>query len=87
VPGALGIVIKISDGDLAPRDLQRGYSAIVQEGGGRARSTTAVETLRQLAALDEAQLRDLADYLPRPQRNWRGIPVGEIRPCFDLHLG
>lgn len=87
VTGALGIVIKISDGDLAPRDPQRGDSTIVHEGGGRARSTAAVEALRQLAALDEAQQRELADYLPRLQRNWRGIPVGEIRPCFDLRLG
>jgi L-asparaginase II len=87
VSSALGMVIKISDGDLAPRDPQRGDSAIVHEGGGRARSTAAVEALRQLEALDEAQQRELTDYLPRLQRNWRGIPVGEIRPCFDLHLG
>jgi len=85
--GALGITLKISDGDLAQHDRAERIAQIAHDGGGRARSTAAVEALRQLAALDEAQQRELADYLPRPQRNWRGIPVGEIRPCFDLHLG
>lgn len=65
---AYGITLKISDGDLSER----------------ARSTAAVEVLRQLGALDEALLKDLAPYLTRPQYNWRRIQVGEIRPAFDL---
>ena len=82
--GALGITLKISDGDLAQRDRKDRIARIAHEGGGRARSTAAVEVLRQLGALDENQLADLKDYLPRPQYNWRRIEVGEIRPCFEL---
>lgn len=82
--GALGITLKISDGDLAQRDRSEHIARIAHEGGGRARSTAAVEALRQLSALDEGQLAGLKDYLPRAQYNWRRIEVGEIRPCFNL---
>ena len=82
--GALGIALKISDGDLAQHDRVQPIAHIAHDGGGRARSTAAVEALRQLGALDEAQLAELKGYLPRPQYNWRRIAVGEIRPCFRL---
>lgn len=84
VAGALGIAIKISDGDLAQRDRPEKLARIAHQGGGRARATTAVEVLRQLGALNEGQLTELEDYLPRAQYNWRHIEVGEIRPCFEL---
>ena len=82
--GALGITLKISDGDLAQHDRAERIAQIAHDGGGRARSTTAVEVLRQLGALDEAQVAELSGYLPRAQYNWRRIEVGEIRPCFTL---
>ena len=66
---AYGITIKISDGDLA---------------GARARTTVAVEILRQLGALDAAQFAQLEKFAKRPQHNWRKIEVGEIRTCFTL---
>jgi len=81
---AYGITMKIADGDLSERDGKT--SRIAHEGGGRARSTAMVEVLRELGALDENQLKELAPYLPRPQYNWRHIQVGEIRPAFKLDL-
>ena len=83
---ALGITLKISDGDLAQIDRSHRIASIAHDGGGRARSTSAVECLRQLGALTEAQLEELTDFTPRAQYNWRRIPVGEIRPAFTLDL-
>jgi L-asparaginase II len=70
-PGSegLGITVKVSDGDLT----------------GRARPVVALEILRQLGVLDETQLQPLAKFYTRPVQNWRGLPVGQIRPCFQLN--
>jgi len=68
---ALGIALKVSDGD----------------GAGRAVVAAAVEALRQLGALDSAQLARLAErgvHVARPLTNWRGLTVGELRPVFTL---
>jgi L-asparaginase II len=68
---ALGIAMKISDGD--PKS--------------RARPAAALEALRQLGALSEADLQALADFGPvSPVTNWRQIHVGEARPCFRLQF-
>ena len=83
-PGGLGITLKISDGDLAQHDRVEKIAQIAHDGGGRARSTAAVEALRQLGALDENQRSELKEYLPRAQYNCRRIEVCEIRPCFEL---
>lgn len=81
---ALGITIKISDGDLSERDRQPESVVIAHEGGGRARSTTATAILRQLGALDDEQMKALADFTDRPQYNWRHIDVGQIRVVFNI---
>ncbi len=81
---ALGITLKISDGDLAQIDRGERIATIAHDGGGRARSTAAVEALRQLGVLNAAQLEALHDFAPRAQYNWRRIQVGEIRPVFSL---
>jgi len=65
---ALGITIKISDGD--------DY--------GRAKSLASIEILRQLGALNADELQALAQYNLHPVLNWRKLEVGEIRPCFKL---
>lgn len=66
---ALGIAIKISDGD--PK--------------GRARPAVCLELLRQLGALTSSDLEALSDFGPtQPVRNWRKLLVGEARPCFSL---
>jgi L-asparaginase II len=65
---ALGITMKISDGDQ----------------GGRARSIVATEVLRQLGALNSDQLAKMAAFDARPQYNWRNVEVGSFRPAFKL---
>lgn len=66
---AMGIALKISDGD--PRS--------------RARLAVSLEILRQLGALSTASLQALEEFGPTlPVKNWRGVVVGEARPCFNL---
>ena len=66
---ALGIALKISDGD----------------GLGRARPAVVLEVLRQLGALDSTQLAALSTFGPRKGiKNWRNFVVGELRPVFNL---
>lgn len=68
---ALGIAIKISDGD--------GY--------GRASAAVALEVLRQLGALTTDELEMLTAYGPvRSIQNWRKLDVGEMRPVFQLKM-
>jgi L-asparaginase II len=67
--GALGLAIKIEDGD----------------GARRARSTTTVAALRQLGALDDDALAGrLAEFASPPIRDPRGDASGEVRPAFTL---
>lgn len=73
---ALGIAIKVSDGDLGrPTDSPPG-----QRAGGR----VALAVLRQLEALRPDELDDLAEFGTRSVANWRGLVVGEIRACVRL---
>ncbi len=66
---ALGIALKVSDGDPT----------------GRARPLACLEVLRQLGALSAQQMEALAEFGPRlPRRNWRKIEIGQIRPSFQL---
>ena len=83
---AYGITIKISDGDLSERDRETHGNHIAHDGGGRARTTVAIEVLRQLGALSEDQQKALKIYSARSQYNWRHIQVGEIRPAFQLEM-
>ncbi len=66
---AYGVTIKVTDGDMHEE---------------RARATIAIEVLRQLGALNQEQLAQLAEFDRRPQFNWRHIEVGEIRAAFSL---
>ncbi len=65
---AMGIMVKISDGD--PKD--------------RARSIVLVNLLRHLGLLNPENHALLADYDNRNITNWRNIPVGEIRASAQL---
>jgi L-asparaginase II len=66
---ALGIAIKISDGDIK----------------NRARAAVSLELLRKLGALTTSELEALSDFGPiQPVKNWRKLLVGEGRPCFSL---
>jgi len=76
-PG-IGIAIKIMEGDLGQRRLD--LSAYT-----RVRPAVALEILKQLGALNDAQLDALAEFGPvNPLTNHRGIVVGESRPVFTL---
>lgn len=85
LPGALGpdspgigIAFKVSDGDLLFRTLNI-------EPLNRVRPAVALEILRQLGALNDAQLKDLAEFGPSlPLTNHRGTVTGESRPAFEL---
>ena len=69
---ALGIAMKIADGDAR----------------GRARSAVALEVLRQLGALSPDELMALSDFGPRlPVLNWRKIVAGQAYPVFELKSG
>ena len=50
----------------------------------RARSTIAIESLRQLDVLDEDALQTLSPYASFPVLNHRGEIVGQIQPSFEL---
>lgn len=66
---ALGIALKISDGDARAWACQ----------------SVSLETLRQLGAFAPEELAVLAAHGPtRPVTNWRGIQVGRAEPVFDL---
>lgn len=66
---ALGIAIKIADGDRAER----------------ASSAVALEVLRQLGVVSNQQLESLEQFGPSlPIYNWREIEVGEGHPVFSL---
>jgi L-asparaginase II len=78
---ALGIAIKISDGDLGAHSRAHG------DPHGHARPAVALEVLRQLDALSVDEISALSEYGPKFMiRNWRKIEVGEARPCFTLSL-
>lgn len=85
LPGALGadspgigIALKIADGDIS---LRRANG----DSYNRARPSFALEILRRMGYLSQAELEALADFGPvRPVTNVRKLVVGEIRPAFTL---
>ncbi len=75
---AMGIALKVSDGDTSMR------TAPLGESPARAAPLVALEVLRQLRLLDEEDLEALARFDRRALVNWRGLTTGEIRPAFVL---
>jgi L-asparaginase II len=68
---AIGIALKISDGDA------RGWVA----------HAVSLGILRQIGVLSEAQLQKLAEFGPgRKITNWRGLEVGSGEPIFNLEI-
>lgn len=66
---ALGIAMKISDGDA---------------GDSRARQLVSVEILRQLGALSTAEAAALSKFGPRRIYNFARLDVGEYRAAFSI---
>jgi L-asparaginase II len=74
----VGIAFKVADGDASRMNDNLESSA-------RVRPAVALEILRQLKALNEAQLKLLAGFGPTKQlKNHRGLVTGESHPVFDL---
>jgi L-asparaginase II len=65
---ALGMAIKIADGDR----------------GGRAREAVALAVLEDLGALTQGEREALQEFGSREMTNHRGLIVGQIRTCFQL---
>jgi len=65
---ALGVAIKIADGDR----------------GQRARAVVALAVLEALGVLPEDEQKALAEFGPRALTNYRGLTVGQVRACFRL---
>ncbi|MFZ6030724.1 MAG: asparaginase [Chloroflexota bacterium] len=67
--GALGVAIKVADGDLR----------------GSVRPAVALEILRQLDAITTQELDALSAYGPQfALYNWRRLRIGEAHACFEL---
>ncbi len=75
---AMGIALKVSDGDTTMRTEALGESP------ARAAPLVAIEVLRQLRLVEEDDLEALAGFDRRTLSNWRGLTTGEIRPAFVL---
>jgi L-asparaginase II len=76
-PG-IGITFKVMEGDLGQR--KPDLSAYT-----RVRPAVTLEILKQLGALNEAQLDELSEFGPvKPVTNHRDLVVGESRPIFSL---
>jgi L-asparaginase II len=66
--GAIGIALKIADGD----------------GARRAGALSAITVLSQLELLPKEELEALTKLTPTKVSNYRGIEVGQVRPIFHL---
>ncbi|MCB0120101.1 MAG: asparaginase [Anaerolineales bacterium] len=74
----VGIAFKVTDGDKSSMDENL-------EKHARVRPPVALETLRQLGALDETQMQSLAEFGPeKTLKNYAGIITGQMSPVFQL---
>ncbi|MCZ2126182.1 MAG: asparaginase [Anaerolineales bacterium] len=74
----VGVAFKVVDGDKSPMDNHL-------EKHTRVRPPATLEILRQLGALDSAQLEALAEFGPRKTlTNYAGLITGELYPVFQL---
>jgi L-asparaginase II len=67
---ALGVALKIADGDQ----------------GGRARSVLALKILKDFGVLSDDQWDSLSHFGEREVFNWRGIEIGQIRACVEFKV-
>lgn len=74
----VGIAFKISDGDAAHMDDELRSST-------RVRPAVSLEILKQLKALNEAQIKSLARFGPEKiSKNYAGLVIGKSQPVFKL---
>jgi L-asparaginase II len=75
----VGIAFKVTDGDAGRMDDALHWSP-------RVRPAVTLEILKQLGALDEAQLGALARFGPEKElKNYAGLVTGKSRPVFELN--
>jgi L-asparaginase II len=82
--------IGLAPGTLGPGSPALGVALKIADGAARAVPVVALEVLRQLGAIGEAELAALAGlgFAPRQRlENFRRLVVGEMRPCFELARG
>lgn len=76
----VGIAFKVTDGDAGRMNDALQWSP-------RVRPAVTLEVLRQLKALDEAQLDALANFGPeKVLKNYAGIVTGRSKPVFELKI-
>lgn len=74
----VGIAFKVSDGDASIRQSDGSFRY-------RVRPAMALEILKQMGYISQAELDQLAEFGPvRPVTNYRKLVVGEARPAFTL---
>jgi L-asparaginase II len=81
--------LAIAPGAFGPHSPALGVAIKCADGNSRACAPVALEVLSQLEVLGDAELNTLASFgfAPRqPVKNWRGLAVGEVRPCFKLRF-
>ena len=79
--------IGLAPGACGPNSPALGIAAKIGDGGSRADMLLGIEVLRQLGALDKDQLSTLTELGLGPRKvlkNFRGLVIGEARPCFEL---
>lgn len=74
----VGIAFKVTDGDRSTMNDEL-------ETSSRVRPATTLEILKQLKALNEAQLQSLAKFGPeKTLKNYAGLVTGKSKPAFKL---
>lgn len=74
----IGIAFKVTDGDKSSMNNSLETSA-------RVRPSVSLEILRQLGALNETQMKELAKFGPeKTLKNYAGLVTGRSYPAFQL---
>ncbi|HWJ03582.1 MAG TPA: asparaginase [Verrucomicrobiae bacterium] len=66
------------------RDKGLGIAIKIEDGNVRGTEPVAIEVLRQLGVLDNAEVEELGTLLRVPIKNHRREVIGELRPAFNL---
>ena len=77
----------LAPGACGPNSPALGVALKVADGGSRADMMVATEVLRQLGVLNDGQIAKMMEFGLGPKKvlkNFRGLEVGEARPCFEL---
>jgi L-asparaginase II len=76
---ALGVALKVSDGDL------KGHNYPAGDPRGHVRPAVTLEILRQLGVFEAQDLENVTEFGPEfSVENWRKLKVGLASPCFKL---